>query len=240
MSKTTHLSKLRHSIPYRELALFIALFVFSGLPVSADQGHQEQAPEVNADAQESEAKPVSESSGSDNVADESDGHDHASDHQSEASESLEGDEDSPLIKPDTGLYKAVKYAGKFHVMVLHFPIAFLLGAALVQWFVVFRGKGQTVVAVMLWFGTLGGVAAAALGWMYAYDSVYFGESENILFWHRWLGTGTATLAVVVLLLHNKLGTKGLAVALTACAGLVGIAAHYGASLVYGLDFLFKL
>ena len=158
---------------------------------------------------------------------------------SQVSDSIVETSEQPLINPDSGLYKAVKYTGKFHVMVLHFPIAFLLGAAVVQWFVVFRGKGQTVVAVMLWFGTLGGVAAAALGWMYAYDSVYFGESENILFWHRWLGTGTATLAVVVLLLRNKLGTKGLAVALTACAGLVGIAAHYGASLVYGPDFLLK-
>ncbi len=147
--------------------------------------------------------------------------------------------DQTLINPDSKLYRVVKYTGKFHVMVLHFPIAFLLGAAAMQWFVVFRGKGQTVVAVMLWFGTLGAVGAAALGWMYAYDSVYFGESENILFWHRWLGTGTATLAVIVLLLRNKLGSKGLALALTACAGLVGIAAHYGASLVYGPDFLLK-
>ena len=158
---------------------------------------------------------------------------------SQVSDSTVETSEQPLINPDSGLYKVVKYAGKFHVMVLHFPIAFLLGAALVQWFVVFRGTGQPVVAVMLWFGTLGAVAAAALGWMYAYDSVYFGESEDILFWHRWLGTSTATLAVIVLLLRNKLGPKGLAVALTVSAGLVGIAAHYGASLVYGPDFLLK-
>jgi hypothetical protein len=143
------------------------------------------------------------------------------------------------MKPGQPLYKAVKYTGKFHVMVIHFPIAFLLGAMVVQWFRVLRGNGDSVVAVMLWFGTLGAVAAAALGWMYAYDSVYFGESENILFWHRWLGTGIATVSVVVLILHRKLSPKGLAVALTISAGLVGIAAHYGASLVYGSDFLLE-
>lgn len=148
--------------------------------------------------------------------------------------------DSPLINPDSTIYKVIKYSGKFHIMLLHFPIAFLLGAALIQWYYVIRGKGREIALVMLWFGSLGAVGAAALGWMYAFDSVYFGESENILFWHRWLGTGTATIALLVLLLRKKLGTKGLAIALTICAILVGLAAHYGASLTYGPDFLFEL
>jgi len=93
---------------------------------------------------------------------------------------------------------------------------------------------------MLWFGALGAVAAATLGWMYAYDSVYFGEEDiKLLFWHRWLGTGTAVLALVVLSLRKKLGPKSLAVALTLCVGLVAAAAHFGASLVYGPEFLLK-
>ncbi len=73
---------------------------------------------------------------------------------------------------------------------------------------------------MLWFGTLGAVASAALGWMYAYDSIYFGDDEHLLFGHRSLGTGTAAVALIVLLLRNKLGPKALAVTLTLCAGLV--------------------
>ncbi|MEP4808142.1 MAG: hypothetical protein ABJ118_06095 [Luteolibacter sp.] len=206
---------------FRLFALLTALVILSGVPVSADERHEKQAIETNATVPEDSGDAPAQEAKENN------------------SDSTDESADKPLIDPNSGLYRAVKYAGKFHVMVIHFPIAFFLGAAVVQWFLVFRGKGQTVVAVMLWFGTLGAVAAAALGWMYAYDSVYFGESENILFWHRWLGTGTATLAVIVLLLRNKLGTKGLAVALTACAGLVGIAAHYGASLVYGPDFLLK-
>ena len=205
-----------------KIALYIALFILTGLPVSAqEEGHRKQTTEAKADAQGQQSAATAQVAGS------------------KSSENSDDSADKPLIEQDSTLYNAVKYAGKYHVMVLHFPIAFLLGAAVVQWFLVFRGKGAAVVSVMLWFGTLGAVAAATLGWMYAYDSVYFGESENILFWHRWLGTGTATLAVIVLLLRNKLGTKGLAVALTACAGLVGIAAHYGASLVYGPDFLLK-
>ncbi|MGB6220088.1 MAG: hypothetical protein WBG04_03565 [Haloferula sp.] len=149
------------------------------------------------------------------------------------------DPDAPLIDPDSTLYKGIKYAGKLHLMVLHFPIAFLLAAMLVQWYRVVKGQGDSVVTVMLWFGALGAIGAAALGWMYAYDSVYFGDDEQILFRHRWLGTGTAVLATLVLLLRNRLGPKLLAVALTLCAGLVAVAAHFGASLVYGPEFLLK-
>ena len=124
-------------------------------------------------------------------------------------------------------------------MVLHFPIAFLLAAMLVQWYGLITGRGDGIVAVLLWFGTFGAIAAAALGWMYAFDSVYFGDDEQILLWHRWLGTGTAVVAVVVALARKRLGPKALALALTICAGLVAAAAHFGASLVYGADFLKK-
>jgi len=147
--------------------------------------------------------------------------------------------DAPWIKPDSILYNSIKYVGKFHLMVLHFPIAFLLAAGLVQWYQVIRKKGGSVVPLLLWFGAIGAVAAATLGWMYAYDSVYFGEDDNLLFWHRWLGTGTALLALIVLSLRNKLSPKTLAIALTLCAGMVAAAAHFGASLVNGADFLME-
>jgi hypothetical protein len=137
------------------------------------------------------------------------------------------------------LHRSIKYVGKYHLMVLHFPIAFLLAAMLVQWYGLITGRGDGIVAVLLWFGTFGAIAAAALGWMYAFDSVYFGDDEQILLWHRWLGTGTAVVAVVVALARKRLGPKALALALTICAGLVAAAAHFGASLVYGADFLKK-
>jgi len=169
------------------------------------------------------------------------GHADENHNRPESSESASSETaDTPLIEPDSPLYNGIKYAGKLHLMVLHFPIAFLLGAALAQWYRLMWDKGQSVVTALLWFGALGALAAAALGWMYAYDAVYFGEDDvSLLFWHRWLGTGTAALALLVLLLRKKLGPKSLAIALTLCAGLVAAAAHFGASLVYGPDFLME-
>lgn len=136
-------------------------------------------------------------------------------------------------------YRLLKYVGKLHVLVIHFPIAFLLGACLAQWWFMAKGTGERTALVMLWFGTLGAIAAASLGWAFAYDSAYFGDSEELLFWHRWLGTSTATVALLVLLFRKKLGKKGLAIGLTAATLLVGIAAHYGGSLVRGADYLLK-
>lgn len=161
----------------------------------------------------------------------------------QASSETEGqgmdEENSSILAPDSPLYRSIKYAGKFHVLFIHFPIAFLLGAVVAQWFVVLRGRGKSVVRILLWTGAIGAVVAAALGWMYAYDSVYFGDDEKLLFWHRWLGTSTAAVSLFVLLLRQRFTAVPLALALSVCAGLVAVAAHYGASLVYGPDFLLK-
>jgi len=140
---------------------------------------------------------------------------------------------------DPMLYRLVKYSGKFHILVIHFPIAFLLGACVCQWWNVKNGNGARVAMVMLWFGALGAVAAATLGWAYAYDSAYFGDSEKLLFWHRWLGTSTAVIALLTLLVKSKLGQVGLAIMLTVTAILVGLAGHFGGSLVYGSDHFSK-
>lgn len=194
---------------FQFFGLLAVIFAFSIIAAPADEQHQKQSSEVTSS-------------------------------HHDTGETSDDAEEKLWIAPDSTLYKVVKYTGKYHIMVLHFPIAFLIGASMVQWFRVVRSKGESAVAVMLWFGALGAVAAAALGWMYAYDSVYFGEEDiELLFWHRWLGTGTAALALIVLSLRKKLGPKSLALVLTLCVALVTAAAHYGASLVYGPDFLFN-
>ncbi len=83
------------------------------------------------------------------------------------------------LSSDSNLYRGIKYAGKFHLLFIHFPIAFLLGAVVGQWVAVIRKTApSTIVRVFLWAGATGAVIAAALGWMFAYDTVYFGDSEN--------------------------------------------------------------
>lgn len=144
-----------------------------------------------------------------------------------------GEEGDPLW------YRLLKYGGKLHVLVIHFPIAFFLGACAAQWWNVWKGSGNQAAVAMLSLGTAGAVVAASLGWAMAYDSAYFGDSEDLLFWHRWLGTSTAASSLVVLAIRKKLGRISLAWALMVLALLVGAAGHFGGSLVRGADYLLK-
>jgi len=141
---------------------------------------------------------------------------------------------------ETIRYRTIKYAGKFHPVVVHFPIAFLLGAVFMQWVFVFSKKQQIppIVSAMLWMGTLGAFGAATLGWAYAYDSMYFGDEDiELLKFHRWLGTGTAAAAVITLILKRFLKHPLiLAMLLSILAALVGASAHYGGTLTYGTDY----
>ena len=136
-------------------------------------------------------------------------------------------------------YRTVKYSGKLHPIAVHFPIAFLLGAMLMQWTFVWTRREQIppVVSTMLWFGTLGAIVAASLGWAYAYDSVYFGDDEGILTIHRWLGTSTAVASIAVLGLRRFFKPLIQATLLTLLAILVAAAGHFGASLLYGIGHL---
>jgi uncharacterized membrane protein len=149
-------------------------------------------------------------------------------------------EEADVDPTETIRYRSIKYAGKFHPVVIHFPIAFLLGAVFMQWVFVFTKKQRIppIVTTMLWMGTLGAVFAASLGWAYAYDSVYFGEEDiELLEFHRWLGTGTAVIAVLTLALKRFLKKPLiLAMLLSIVAALVGISAHYGGTLKYGTDY----
>jgi mono/diheme cytochrome c family protein len=130
-------------------------------------------------------------------------------------------------------------AGRFHLLVLHFPIAFLLAAAVVDLWA--SGRKQTVpspiVRFCLVFGAVTAVVAAGLGWCYA--AVGHGASvPETLFWHRWLGTAVACWSVFAALVmerdvrRGKRGSLGQLTAISAAA-LVGVAAHFGGELVHG-------
>jgi mono/diheme cytochrome c family protein len=130
-------------------------------------------------------------------------------------------------------------AGKFHFLLLHFPIAFLVAAAAGELWA--SGRKQTVPSASVRFCLLSGAAtavvAAALGWCYA-AAGHGAALPFTLFWHRWLGTGVAAWSVGTALLMEWDVRRGkrqsigqLAVLLG--AALVGAAAHFGGELVHG-------
>jgi hypothetical protein len=130
-------------------------------------------------------------------------------------------------------------AGRFHLLVLHFPLALLIAAAVPELWA--SGRKQTVPSPSVRFCLLSGavtaVVAAALGWCYAAVGQGAAVPET-LFWHRWLGTavaGWSVLAALVMERDVRRGKRGSLGQLTVVVGaaLVGVAAHFGGELVHG-------
>lgn len=154
-----------------------------------------------------------------------------------------------------GLAKILGWLGRFHILLIHFPIALILvafGAQLAsrKWprsgFGPMAGWCATI-------GAAGAVAAAGTGWLYAEFGGHAAGGGGFLFWHRWLGVGVALLSSAAAFLWWKArrnrgrgetadaGGSGpgpaFLILLALASVLVGVAAHLGGSMVYGGDFL---
>jgi hypothetical protein len=137
--------------------------------------------------------------------------------------------------------RALRWIGKFHVSIIHFPIALLLAAALGElWSAWRRGRVPSpAVRFCVLLGAAGAVAAAPLGWLHA-DIGGNGAGPTLRL-HRWFGTAAALCAVLAALASEwdvRRGRRSLLfrVLLGAGAVLVGVAGHLGGTLVHGEDF----
>jgi uncharacterized membrane protein len=132
--------------------------------------------------------------------------------------------------------------GPLHVVVVHFPIALLIVAAIAEvWSAGRRNRTPSPsVHFCVLLGAAGAVAAAALGWLHARNG-YGAEMPHILMMHRWLGTATAVWATGTELLCEWDERRGVRsywfrASLFIAALLVGASGHLGGLLVHGEDF----
>jgi len=143
-----------------------------------------------------------------------------------------------------GLDRAIRFAGKFHPLVIHFPIALVMGAALAEILALLAGGRFFADAARfgIVLGALGAAGAVPLGWAAGAYANYPDELAFVLTLHRWVGTATGLLIVAACVLsevsrRSAGGRVRLAyrVLLFASAGLVGLTGFLGGSLIYGLD-----
>ncbi len=134
--------------------------------------------------------------------------------------------------------------GRFHVVIVHFPIALLLVAALVEtWRMVRRAPGPSPTAIAcLWLGAISAIVAALFGWFHSEFAQFSGEQLTTERFHQWFGIAAAALAVVALLalLARKRTLRPYRFATIACALLVGAAGHFGGTLTHGDAYLTEL
>lgn len=135
----------------------------------------------------------------------------------------------------------VGWLGRFHPAATDFPIALLVAGAFAEFVYMIRRVPlfDAATRFCIWGAALTGLVTAALGW--CFGGFRFVDSEELLFLHRWLGTGTALAMVVVLVLseraHRTPGAKrGLyRAALFGSAALLLGTAFLGGAMVWGLD-----
>ncbi|MDR0534658.1 MAG: DUF2231 domain-containing protein [Verrucomicrobiales bacterium] len=142
----------------------------------------------------------------------------------------------------------LRFIGAFHPIAVHFPIALLTVAALAEAAKLKYKDNPTLDSVVLFnlhLGAVAAVAAAVLGWADAATMGVESELRPILFWHRWLGTGSALLFLVVLWLWHRqrhaVPNKGnpwlFRVFLWLGTFLLALTGHLGGTLVYGIGYL---
>lgn len=133
------------------------------------------------------------------------------------------------------------FIGRFHPLVVHLPIGFVIIASIMELLSRFQKPKylglDKAISISIFSGAIGGALAAFVGYMLSTSGGY---DENTLFWHQWLGI----LFSVLSLLCWALKTKRIVIAslssntvLVALVVLVSITGHLGGNLTHGNNYL---
>jgi len=126
--------------------------------------------------------------------------------------------------------------GRFHPLMVHFPIGLLCIALLMEVMSV-RKKTDTMregIRLLVWIGTITAFLSVVFGWMLADHQDAEGRQVDI---HRWAGVLTFILSSLSLYLLSTDRIRLFRAALTATVVGVIVAGHYGAMLTHGDEYL---
>jgi len=138
------------------------------------------------------------------------------------------------------------FLGRLHPMVVHFPIAFLIFAAILEIFTFkkFDSKFRPAIQLLVWIGAVSAVMAAGFGWLLADSDGIEGELLDL---HQQVGIATAILSLLVLFFLQKISKEQKSKQILVYRSFLFIAAvgvsvtgHFGASLTHGEDFLTEI
>ena len=159
-----------------------------------------------------------------------------------------GHDEEPAHDHETGHGESsslLTFIGKFHPLIIHFPIALVLTALFFTGLSMFFKVEifDTLSIYLIYFAALSAIAAATLGLIAGSDASYPSFLVSSFEWHRILGISTTVVTFITAyfgyrqLSQNKTGgTMLYRLFLLLNAVLVGITGHLGATLVYGIDY----
>jgi len=143
--------------------------------------------------------------------------------------------------PDsTKFSKVASYFGRFHPLLVHFPIALFLTAALAQFLLIFglAPNFSDTVRFIVWLATASIVVAALLGWSHAGPQLP--DEDAVMTTHRWLGTSMVIGAFLTTWLMERARSKSASksdflfnAALFSMALAVAVNGFLGGALAHG-------
>ena len=134
------------------------------------------------------------------------------------------------------------FAGRFHPMVVHFPIGLLL-IAFVMELMGRKTKNEAMkssASFVLLIGAITAIISVIMGLMLAQGGGY---NENTLFWHKWMGIGVAVFSAFAWLIKTRPQFQKAALQkayipiMAIMAFMLTLGGHYGGSLTHGSDYL---
>ncbi len=133
------------------------------------------------------------------------------------------------------------FFGRFHPIVVHFPIAMLLLAVVIE--IISRvprfKKLSASLSFLLLVGFISSLLAVALGWMIANDRGY---DDDTLFMHRWLGVSVSAVSLCLWLVSINLiriNAVSRLVLFALVFILVSLTGHQGGNLTHGETYLIE-
>ncbi|GAB3645954.1 ribonuclease inhibitor [Echinicola sediminis] len=130
------------------------------------------------------------------------------------------------------------FIGRFHPLIVHLPIGFILLAFLMELMAKiprFKHLEQSV-SFVLFLGILTSVGAAVFGYLLSLSGEYQGSTLD---WHLYLGLATMLLAIIALVLKSKASGTAYFTALSASVICLTFTGHLGGNLTHGSDYLVR-
>ncbi|MEB2777876.1 DUF1549 domain-containing protein [Algoriphagus sp. D3-2-R+10] len=149
----------------------------------------------------------------------------------------------PVDSAEEASFWLWQFIGRLHPLIVHFPIALIIVAALMELFTFgkFNPKIRPGILILAAIGAVSAIIAAPMGWLLATNE---GTTGDLLDLHQWVGIGTAGLSIVTLFFLSKIRSnpnpsqiKVFRTSLFLTAICVAVAGHFGGSLTHGEDFL---
>ena len=139
------------------------------------------------------------------------------------------------------VFDFTNFIGRFHPLLVHLPIGFLLLGILMEWYQRIRKtkKLSNLISYAWLLGGIGGALAAFCGWWLGETGLYF---ENDLFLHRWIGIAIVIISFIGWWLKKKPEQHANVIHQTTnflILGLVLFEGHLGGNLTHGSDYLYE-